>query len=159
MSKTRVPNFTVEGTRIVYRNFRGEGTQFNDRGKRNFGLILSDEDAEALERDGWNVKYMKPKPDDPDEYRQPWLPVKVKFDPYPPIIQLISSRGKIRLTEDTVEQLDWCRIANVDAVIRPYEYPASNVAPAGIAAYLKAIYVTVEEDPLEEKYANIPDIV
>jgi hypothetical protein len=58
--------------------------------------LLSDEDAEMLKNDGWNVKYLKPSPDDPEQYRQPWLPVKVKFGEIPPIIYLISGEGENR---------------------------------------------------------------
>ena len=149
-------NFAVEGARIIFRNFSGKGSQYDSEGSRNFGLLLSEEDAQMLAADGWNVKRRPPRADDPEGYEQPWLPVKVKFGKFPPIAVLINSRRKIRLDEDTIGRLDHTRIKNCDVIVRPYNYPASNVTSAGVAAYLKAIYVTVEEDAFEEKYAEIP---
>ena len=151
-------NIHIEGARITRRNFQGKKTDFNDEGQRKFCVLLDDELAEQLKEDGWRVKYFKPREDDPDQYQQPFLSVKVKFNPYPPIAVLINSRGKKKLTEDTIDQLDWSRIVNCDLIIRPYNYPAIKGRPAGVSAYLKAIYVTISEDEFEEKYAGIPDL-
>lgn len=151
-------NVHIEGARLIYKNFKGKQTQYNAEGQRNFGVLLDDELAERLARDGWNVKHRKPREDDPEQYEQPWLPVKVKFGNIPPIAVLINSRGKVKLNEDTIDQLDWSRIKNCDLVIRPYNYPAFGGNSGGVAAYLRAIYVTVEEDEFELKYADIPDL-
>lgn len=151
-------NVRIEGAKLIFKNFAGKGTQYNAEGNREFGVLLDDELAADLLNDGWNVKYLKPKEDDPEKYEQPWLKVKVKFGQIPPICQLINSRGKVKLDEDTIDQLDWSYIENCDLIIRPYNYPAMAGRPAGVAAYLKAIYVTVQEDEFEKKYADIPDL-
>lgn len=159
MNEERVTShIKIEGAKLIFRNFQGKKTDFNDEGNRNFGVILDDQLAESLAADGWRVKYLAPRPDDPEQYRQPWLPVKVKFSAIPPIATLINSRGKKRLDEDTIEQLDWSIIKNCDLIIRPYNYPAIKGRPAGVSAYLKAIYVTISEDEFAEKYADIPDL-
>lgn len=159
MSEKRITsNIELEGARLIFKNFQGKGTQYNAEGNRNFGVLLDDDLAEQLERDGWKVRYLNPKEDDPDQYRQPWLSVKVKFDPYPPIAVLITSRGKKKLTEETIDQLDWSRIRNCDLIIRPYNYPELANRPAGVAAYLKAIYVTIEENRFEEKYGYLDEL-
>lgn len=159
MSEERVTgNIYIEHAELIFKNFQGKRTDFNDEGNRNFGVKLDDRLAEDLIRDGWKVKYLKPREDDPEQYRQPWLSVKIKFNPYPPIAVLINSRGKKKLTEDTIDQLDWSRIENCDLIIRPYNYPAIKGRPAGVSAYLKAIYVTISEDEFAEKYADIPDL-
>lgn len=159
MSEKKVTNnIKIEGARLIFKNFQGKGTQYNAEGNRNFGVILDDEIAEELEQYGWNVKRLCPREDDPEQHIQAWLPVKVKFDPYPPIVMLINSRGKKRLDEETIDQLDWSIIKNCDLIIRPYNYPASNGRPGGVSAYLKAIYVTISEDEFAEKYADIPDL-
>ncbi len=151
-------NIYIEGARLFKRNFRGLRTDFNDEGKRSFGVYLDDKLAEKLIEDGWPVKFLKPKEDDPDQYKQPCMYVKVKFGLYPPVAVLINSKGKKKLDEDTIDQLDWTRIKNCDLVIRPYNYPAIKGRPAGVSAYLKAIYVTISEDEFEEKYSGVPDI-
>lgn len=149
-------NIRISGARLIFKNFQGKKTEYNDEGNRNFGVLLDDDLAEQLKADGWKVKYRPPREDDPDQYEQPWLSVKVRFNPYPPIAVLINSRGKKKLTEETIDQLDWSRIVNCDLIIRPYNYPAIKGRPAGVSAYLKAIYVTISEDEFEEKYASIP---
>ena len=159
MSERRVTNnITIEGAKLIFRNFSGKTTDFNRSGQRNFCVILDDELAAKLEADGWSVKYRKPREDDPEQYRTPFLPVKVQFGMYPPKVVLITSRGKKELNEDTVGQLDWARIVNADVQIRPYNYPAMQGRPEGVSAYLKQLYVTIQEDPLESKYADIPDL-
>lgn len=158
----KVSNIKIEGGRLIFKNFQGKGNDFNKEGDRNFGVLLDDDLAEQLDADGWNVKHRPPRPD--DGYEQPWLSVKVKYGKYPPIVVLINSSGKMRLDEDTVGQLDWTKIKSADLIIRPYSYDeivdkkGNLIRPAGIAAYLKALYVTVMEDDFASKYADIPDI-
>lgn len=158
MSEKVTRNISIEGARLIFKNFQGKKTDYNDEGNRNFGVLLDDELAEELKREGWRVKYLRPRPDDPDQYEQPWLSVKIKFNPFPPIVTLINSRGKKKLDEETIDQLDWSIIRNCDLIIRPYNYPSVKGRPAGVSAYLKAIYVTIAEDEFERKYFDIPDL-
>lgn len=151
-------NITIEGATLVCRNFKGKGDDFNHEGNRNFGVLLDDDLAESLMADGWNVKHFRPREDDPDQHSQAWLKVNVSYRNSAPIVNLITSKGKKKLDESTIDQLDWTRMANVDLIISPYNYEGRGGRPGGVSAYLKALYVTVREDPLEEKYADIPDL-
>lgn len=154
----RVSNITIQGAHLVLKNFAGKAAEFNREGSRNFGVLLDDDLAEQLMEDGWNVKHFRPKEDDPEQHSQAWLKVNVSYKNRPPIVNLITSKGKKRLTEETIDQLDWTRMATVDLIISPYHYPPRNNQPGGISAYLQSLYVTVQEDLLEEKYAGIPDL-
>lgn len=145
----------MEGVRIVFRNFAGKESQYNREGDRNFAVLLDDEVAKAMAEDGWNVKWLKPREDaDEGETDQAYLPVSVGYGKgRPPTVVLITDRGRTNLGEEEVEMLDWADIKNVDMIIRPYEWTVNN--KSGIKAYLKSIYVTIEEDELERKYAEL----
>jgi len=144
----------MEGVRIIFRNFAGKEGQYNREGDRNFGVLLNEDVAQKMSEDGWNVKWLKPREDDEDEVEQAWLPVSAKYDAgRPPRVVLITSRGRTNLDEDEIELLDWADITNVDLIVRPYEWNVNG--KTGIKAYLQSIYVTIEEDELERKYAEL----
>lgn len=145
----------MEGVRIIFRNFAGKEGQFNREGDRNFAVLLDDSVAQALAQDGWNVKMLNPREDEREEEATPtpYLPVSVNFKGRPPKVVLITSRGRTNLHEDSVEMLDWADIINVDLIVRPYEWNVNG--KTGIKAYLQSMYVTIEEDQLEQKYSEV----
>ena len=144
----------MEGVRLIFRNFAGKEGKYNAAGDRNFGVVLDDKTAEDMLADGWNVKYLKPREEDEDETPTPWLPVAIGFGKgRPPRVVVITSRGRTNLDEESVEMLDWAEITNVDMIVRPYHYEVRG--DTGIKAYVQSIYVTIEEDELEKKYADL----
>lgn len=144
----------MEGVRIIFRNFSGKEGQYNREGDRNFAVLLDEKVAEEMAADDWNVKWLKPREDEEDEPPQAYLPVSVNFDKgRPPRVVLITSRGRTNLGADDVELLDWADITNVDLIVRPYAWDVSG--KSGIKAYLQSLYVTIEEDELERKYADV----
>lgn len=146
----------MEGVKIIFRNFEGKEGQYNRAGDRNFGVLLDTDVAEAMANDGWNIKFLKPREEDADEGEEPqaWLPVSVNFDKgRPPRVIMITSRGRTNLDEKSVELLDWADIQNVDLIVRPYTWEVNG--KTGVKAYLQSLYVTVEEDELERKYAEL----
>lgn len=153
----------LEGVRLVFRNFTGKEGQYNRDGDRNFGVIIPDQaTAEQMLQDGWNIKYLKPREDedegDDSAEETPWLSVKVGFGKgRPPQIYLVTQGGKKRtpITEETVHELDWVEITNVDMIVRPYHYDVSG--RQGISAYVQSMYITIEEDPLRAKYEAMDD--
>ncbi|HOU67146.1 MAG TPA: hypothetical protein PKW49_01010 [Paludibacteraceae bacterium] len=147
-------NVTIENARIIFRNFSGKEDRYNRAGDRNFCVVLTDEVAEDLVRDGWNVNWLEPREEGDD--RQAFLKVTVKFGKNPPRIMVVTERGKKSLDEDGVNLLDWAEINNVDLIIRPYDWDING--KQGRTAYLNSIYVTIEEDPLEAKYFEVPEI-
>lgn len=150
---------TFEGVRIIFRNFSGVPGKFNEAGDRNFNVVLDEDVAKAMEKDGWNVKWKAPKDD--EDPPPPILKVNVKYRDRegkpvrPPRIMLITSHGKTLLEESMLPILDWADIVNVDMTINPYNYSA--LGRTGISAYLRSIYVTIRDDPLEDKYMDVPD--
>jgi hypothetical protein len=147
----------MEGVRIIFRNFDGKEGPYNKPGSRNFGVVLpSTELADQMTADGWNVKWLEPRPEYEDEIeRVPWLPVEVAYDRgRPPRIVLITSRGRTNIGEELVEELNWVSTTNIDMIVRPHTW--SRNGRGGVKAYLQSMYVTVEEDALELKYGDVP---
>src|SRR6187399_1223442 len=115
----------LEDVHIIWRNFSGEERlPYNKKGDRNFSIVLDPTTAEAMKRDGWNVKFRQPKEEDGDILIH--LPVKVGYSGRPPAIYLITSRGRNILTEDTISTLDYADIQKVDVIPHPYEWDVSG---------------------------------
>lgn len=154
MANKRIPNLVVEDAQIRFRNFSGAEGRYNREGDRNFCLLLDPDAAEQMDADGWNVKFLKPL--DEGDTPRPYIEVSVNFKSnVPPNVVMITSRGRTRLSEDEVMLLDWADIRTVDLTINPYYWEVNG--KTGIKAYLKSIFVTIEEDALDLKYANVPD--
>jgi hypothetical protein len=151
----KIGNVLIEDARILFRNFAGEEGQYNAAGKRNFNVILPDDVAEQMLADGWNVKYLQPREGEEDATPTPRLEVSVGYKVRPPTIVLLTSKGQTRLGEADVNILDWADIEKADLIIRPYEWDVNG--KTGIKAYVQTLYVTIREDELELKYANVPD--
>ncbi len=143
-------NITIEGARILFRDFSGEKNRYNS--DRTFTVVIEDELAERLERDGWPIKYLEPRNEEED--RTAILRVKVSFGKIPPQVVIISGGVKKALNEDNINILDWAYIENVDVIIRPYNYDING--KTGVKAYLKSLWVTLRDDDLESKYRDIP---
>jgi hypothetical protein len=143
----------LEDVQIIFRNFQGREGMYNREGDRNFAVVLPRDVAEAMARDGWNVKLRKPLEE--GEEGDPYVSVAVNFKGRPPIIKMITSKTRrtTDLDEDTVDVLDWVDIEQVDLIIRPYDWAVSG--NTGRKAYLQALYVTIFEDPLQLKYGDL----
>lgn len=142
----------MEGVKLIFLNFSGEKSEFNQQGHRTFSVLLDDSLANAMAEDGWNVKYLKPREEDEDEAPQAHLPVRLNFEGRPPKVVLVTSRNRTTLDASTVGMLDWANIVNVDMIVRPYTWELNG--KSGVKAYLQSMYVTIEEDALDIKYSQ-----
>ena len=143
----------MEDARIVFRNFAGAEGMYNREGDRNFCVLLDEDTAQMMIEDGWNVKRLKPR-EEGQELGTAYIQVSVGFKGRPPRMVMITSRGRTDLGEDECILLDWADILKVDLIVRPYHWNVNG--RTGIKAYLKSIFVVINEDYLELKYADVP---
>lgn len=156
--KTKTQLLEIDDARICFRNFRGEGSMYNNEGSRNFSVIIPNEEiAEALKNDkneygvGWNVKIKAPQAEGEMPFMH--LKVNVKYtDRSAPNVYLISGKNKIELTEETIGMLDEIDIKSVDLDIRPYD-DEGRFGPFR-SAYLQRIYVVQEVDRFAARFAE-----
>lgn len=141
----------VENAKIIFRNFEGREALFNSEGDRNFSLVLDKKLAEEMKADGWRVKQLRAREEDEEgDYH---IKVNVNYKKgRPPQCVLVTSRNRTELGPDEVGMLDLADIKNVDLIINGFW---SEMNGGGFSAYLKTIFVTVNEDPLQLKYADM----
>lgn len=144
-------NVTLQGVRLIFRNFEGKEDKYNREGNRNFNVILPADLAAQMAADGWVIRTLPARPDDEGAEDMFLLPVALRFDVFPPRIITISSSARTQITEKTCASLDWVDIKDCDLTIRPYHWFVGE--KDGIKAYLKTMFLTIDEDELERKYA------
>lgn len=141
--------FMVEDARIIFRNFSGKEGQYNREGDRNFAVILDPSTAEQMLKDGWNIKYLASREE--GEADTPYIQVSVNFKNRPPRVVMITSTARTYLNEESVDVLDWAEVRTADLIARGYEWTVNG--KSGVKAYLQSLFITIEEDALERKYA------
>ena len=158
MNITRRGIVQLDHAKLVYMNFSGRGTMYNDEGDRNFCVVIPNQEiADALMEEGYNVKIKDRREEGGDLFM--YLKVNVKFHPKDselvrlnPECVLITGRRQNRLDEDSICVLDGIDIINVDLDLSPYNW--NKGGRSGRSAYLSKIYVTQEEDRFASRYAE-----
>lgn len=153
MPVDEAPTVQIDDAKIIFRNFAGKEGLMNDKGDRNFCVILDPDTAEIMAKDGWNIKTTKEREEGEEIIEGvPFVPVKVNFKNFPPRIVVITASNGVRtnIYENSVETLDYADIKKVDLIMRGYSWAVGG--KTGIKAYLKTMFVTINEDELERRY-------
>jgi hypothetical protein len=145
----------MQDVKLIFKNFSGREGMYNQEGERNFAVLLDPDTAEAMAADGWHVKWLKAREEGDEE--QAYLSVSVKYKRrdgrrvvYPPRVVMITEANKTELDETTIDILDSVDMKTVDLIFRPSAWSVNG--GSGIKAYLASMYVTINEDPLSQKY-------
>ncbi len=151
MARRVTDNLAIENARIIFRNFSGRESQFNRAGNRNFCVVIDDKELAAdLAEDGWNVKMTNQNNEEYDS--EFYIQCSVNFDNIPPSIWLVTNKNKTKLKEEDMDNLDYADFKNVDLIIRPYNWEVNG--KTGVKAYVKTMYITIEEDQFADKYSE-----
>lgn len=141
-------NLILEDVVIAFRNFEGKEDTYNREGNRNFAILLDEGQAAQMERDGWNVKYLREREE--GDGQQAYIQVAVSYKTRPPKIGMVTSKSLTYLGQDEVGMLDWVDIEVADATIHPYQWAVNG--KTGVKAYLQTLFIKIEEDYLQEKW-------
>lgn len=144
----------IDDAKLIFKNFEGRGDKFNREGDRNFSILIEDPNtADALVREGWNVKIKPGRDEDEGPFMR--LPVKVKFTDYGPNVYLVTGDRRNELDEESISCLDNIDIESVDLDIRPYDWEVNG--RTGRTAYLQSMQVVQRVDRFAAKYARMQD--
>lgn len=135
-------------TRSQYDRDRGDGKSINGG---SFAIFLPDDIVAELR--ALNVAVREYKHDDkPDTPLEHFINVTVQFDPSNPwknpTIWQISGDNHVKLDENTMGNLDYAEIDNVDVTLNF----GSNIGKYGRKVYLNTAYVTLSSNTLADQY-------
>ena len=145
-------NIIVENARIACRNF--DGNRYKRGGERSFWLVIENpEAANHLQSLGWNVHIKPPR----EEGDQPfmYIPVAIsyRYDKFAPKIYKVTSRGKESIYEEDVADIDNWELRDIFIEVRP-RFWTDDDGNEKVKAYLKTMYVTIEEDPFAYRFQD-----
>ena len=147
---------TLENVRIIYPNFAGQESEFNQKGSREFALALDPTLAEELSSQGLNVKF--PPEDHPN--RPAYLPVTLSngpvLQPWIKIVLVNNGNGTIIQPDDInqINLLDQVTAGvRANVIINPYNWSAAG--RTGIKAYAQKLYIYI--DDVDESLAPAKD--
>ncbi len=143
----------IENAPVKYRNFSGAKTQMNKEGDVNFEIVIDEEVAKNMMKDGWYIKEDTSNPDK-TEYR-----IKLRLGEFgEPEVYVIGEDGNaIPFHRGKWRRIDKMTISFVDVVFhqskKTFEYQGGEY----YSAYVDELYVNIVESDLKKKYGIAPD--
>ena len=151
----RVNDINITEGQIAYSNFAGRPTPYKpEGGVRTVTFVMPENIVDDLMRDGWKVR----KQEFEDGSYRYLLEATFLFRTREgklrdPKIFIVKKDGFIHVTEEIADTLDHAEIVSADAVIGAYYYDYAG--KQGIKAYINSLYLTIKENPIDEKYRKM----
>ncbi len=142
-----------EDAQMIFRDFSGRESKYNRDRKRSFAIVIDDEQvADDLIQLGWNVKELKRR--DEDEPMRWRLSVRLDMTKArPPKVMRVTRHSQVQLsTNEEIETLDGDDILDISAVVRPYRYEDRDTGEMRNSAWLKELWVRVDDNIFADKY-------
>ena len=137
-----------------FSHFDGREDTFNAEGDHNFTVILPEETAQALLKEGWNIREIEGYEEgDPPEYT---LKVKISYKYEPPKVWLIKGERRIRADERDLADITRGTCEQIDVIITPSRWVHGQ--NSGISAYVKELYAKIRQSQFAERYADYEEI-
>ena len=151
-TRNRIRITNADDRDIMFRNFSGGPTRFNQRGGvRTFTLRINDEEmALDLKEKGWYVKTYIPENGDP----QYSIKVNVRYDKYPPVISIYSHGKEVtfdREDDKLLAGLDMASIERCDITIQGSYNPNRPTGEPNVSAYLQRMRIKLMDDVEDEE--------
>lgn len=129
---------------LIFRNFAGKKTDFNDEGNRNFCIKVDEADVEVLADANINIKRTKD--------NEPYFKVNVRYSNVPPTIVRVKPTAdgkkiKTVIEEENLWSLDKSLIADASISVSPY-FSTKN---RKWTCYLASMMFTPLTDPIQEE--------
>lgn len=138
----------VEGARIVFRNFKGEASQYNRAGDRNFALVIDNQEfAQKLKDEGWNVKVRPPREEGADPFV--YLPVSVSYRVSrlsPKVFLKRPRKDVLPIGENDIASFDDMEFTELKMVINPRHWIDDRTGEEHIKAYLIELWAIQQEE-------------
>lgn len=150
--------FEINDAHIIWVNLSGRALQYNEEGRRNFNVLLSKESYDALKDAGVNVRTRPSR--DPEGEPQYLLKVNVGYDYRPPVVYIDNGVNERELSVSELGLIDDAAmdgsIAHVDISFRASR-SRKRTDDYGLSAWLKSMYVRVNEDPIVRRHRERMD--
>ena len=149
---------SIEDTTFIFRtNFSGDPERDTFGSDARVANVIIPDERQALELmdAGFNVKMTKPRPGEEEGFSPTYyVQIKVNYDTeWPPKIYVVSGNAEPRLLdEETIAELDYIYVSNVNVVLNPYVNSRTNKC----SLYIRTMYVEqdIEDDPFAHRYAR-----
>lgn len=146
-----IEDLILENTRIIHRNFEGRAGKYTREGDRGFSAVIDPSIVQSVIDAGWNVRELPPREDVEGSEPLYFIPVRVNLDGNrPPRICLATRTGLVELDAESLKTLDSAEIVSCDMTLHAHRW--GDETKGGVKAYLKNLYVKIQEDPLADKY-------